>query len=324
MAGVEAWRELSEAFPNMPFFRKRLGVSWTNLGNFRRYLDEHDGAVAATREAVAVYDELVASLPEVVEHRQGLGRALLNLGSMLVRSKDQSEHAEGRAVLERALGVAEPLRREDPGDAEHARLVADCLGESAYVESGAGDHAQARRLYERAARAWGEGMARHPANIAYRDGQANMLRGAARELLALGDAASALAVADETLVALRDGLAKEPRQPARRRYARNSLAVRAEACAKLGDHAAAHAALAELAALADSAADCGDAAATAVECMRGLTAGARGGYIDAALAAFTLLCERGYEDAAELAGEERFAGLRGDPRFQELQRRLKQ
>jgi hypothetical protein len=324
-AGVEAWQELVAEYPHMPFFRSRLVFGWTNLGNLRRYLEQDEEAIAATRAAIAEAERVVAGWPDVSEYRAGLGRALINLGSMLVRGRGgETARAEGRAALRRALEVGERLRAEDPDDAEHARLVADCLGETAFVELADGEFALAGELYERGAAVWGEAVARHPQDLGYQDGQANMLQGAAKTLLDAGDAAAALATVDRSLALLRPGLAKESRHPARRRFARNGLDTRARACALLGQHAAGTAALAELTELSDSASDSYAAAIVAADCMSGLPSPERDGYADAAMAALSQLVDRGHRDAGRLDREACFAPLRDDPRFKELQRRLSQ
>jgi serine/threonine protein kinase len=324
-ATVDGWQGLVASFPLTPYYRNSLANAWTNYGNILRYLDRIDDAIAAAREAVRNFEILAASTFEDVSHTDGLGRALVNLGSMLLRRDDRTGFDEGRDTLRRAVAIAERLLGKDPHHAEFNRLLADCRGEEAYAASSLGEHEEAMHLYDKAVEAWGAAAARHPDNAYYRDGQANMLRGAASERLAMGDAAGALETADRALAALRQGLESAPRNPARRRYARLGLAVRAVACAHLGDHASAAQAIGEQIALGDGDADVYGSAVLAAECLEIVGAGAAsGGYTARALEALEVLAGRGYKDVQRLESDPRFTRLRGDPGFKELVRRISQ
>ncbi|MEO6594385.1 MAG: hypothetical protein ABIP94_06500, partial [Planctomycetota bacterium] len=319
---VRAWQKLVASFPDTPSLRDRLSQAWSNLSNLRRYLGQEDDAVAATREAIGLAEQLVARLPEVAGYRSQLGRSLMALGSMLVRNRDSSGHAEGLAVLARALDLADRLRHDEPDQAEHARLAADCLCESGYVEGLSGNHAEARVLYERAAQVWSETVARHPQETAYQDGHANVLVGAAGECIELDDPVNALATLDRGLTILRSTLAKDARRPARRRYMRNGLATRLEVQEQLGNHAAACADLIELTTFSDSAKDAETAVAKMAKCLGSAPQGEHDRYVDAVITAIATLADLGRADARAIAADTRFAAVRENVRFKEVLQRI--
>jgi tetratricopeptide (TPR) repeat protein len=323
-ANVKAWQALVAAFPHTPNLRNRLGQAWSGLGNHLRYVDSLDEAVAATREAVRLYAALVTELPTILDHQAGLARTSLNLGSMLVRSNRNDWQAEASSHLQRAIDLAEHLHSDDPAQAEYARLLADCLGETGFSRSAAGQHELAKTLYERAVEAWGKAIARDPDSTYYQDGQANMLGSVAEELLALGDPQAALAVTDRALLILRRNLEGDPRNPARRRYARQVIATRITACATVADHGAAVAGLTELGALADDPDDALEAAALAARCAAGLQNEQRQAYLAGGIGALGLAIDRGLRDARRLERDPRFEALRQHPGFKTLQQRIHQ
>jgi non-specific serine/threonine protein kinase/serine/threonine-protein kinase len=117
-------RGLLEKNPNDAENRRLLADNLRLLSSRRLYLNDIEDGFRDVREAVSIYEKLVAEKPDSLE----LHRAFL-----AAQVEDAASYAEltrfGEAVplLQQAAGRLEELRRRNADDPETARILANCL-----------------------------------------------------------------------------------------------------------------------------------------------------------------------------------------------------
>ena len=123
-------RALAEANPAR---RPKLAAALMNLGEILSTVGEHDGAIAASVESVAVYRGLVAS--DLSGYEQGLAAALNNLATRLTA-------VDRRPEALAAVSEAVAIHRRGTGPASE-RFLAMTLPNLALLQTGFGRHAEA-------------------------------------------------------------------------------------------------------------------------------------------------------------------------------------
>jgi tetratricopeptide (TPR) repeat protein len=198
-AAVAGWRSLVAADP-APRRRRELGVALGNLAETLRQRGDVPGAEAFRREAIGVFDALLAAEPDSMEWAEQAATSRHGLGILLLgaqRAEEALEIERAAVAALRTLSERDPLnarRRFQYGSAAHALgVVAATAGRPADALKAHGEAYDARRA----------SVAADPKNRAWRADLQQSASNRSEALAAAGRGAEAVVVADAAVVAAR-------------------------------------------------------------------------------------------------------------------------
>src|SRR5262249_56156566 len=105
-------------FPTVPGYGGELAVSSINLGVLLNELRKGGGAEAASRQALALLEQLAVDFPAVPHYRQDLATSHHNLGNLLA---GLGQRAEAGGAFRQAPAIREQMAARFPPAAPHPR-----------------------------------------------------------------------------------------------------------------------------------------------------------------------------------------------------------
>jgi non-specific serine/threonine protein kinase/serine/threonine-protein kinase len=117
-------RRLLEINPNDAENRRLLAENLRLLSVRLMYQKDVSGGIKAGKEAISIYEKLVAENPQSLSLQTALLETQIEDAAGYI---DMSKFAESIPVLQKASSKIEELRRANAGDAEIERILAKCL-----------------------------------------------------------------------------------------------------------------------------------------------------------------------------------------------------
>lgn len=137
--------EFTRATNNSVKARVIQADSLNHIGNLKGSLGDHAGAIAAYRQAIAIWEPLCAERPDKPDYRRGMADAWSNLGIYLYfqREFDASEKAHLTAI-----SIHEKLAKEFPSNISYQHNVANCRNSYGVMLKEVGRNAETMQQYE--------------------------------------------------------------------------------------------------------------------------------------------------------------------------------
>jgi serine/threonine protein kinase len=146
--------------------QKLLAEAHRRVGRLLYALGRDSEALTAYRQAVSLWERLVADHPDVPEYRSGLADTLWRLGWGLPR---RGEWADAEAEFRRAAGIVEPLVAEHPDVPEYRGSLAWYLSLLANALARQGKRPEADVKFPEAIRLFERVVAEQPREPKYRE-----------------------------------------------------------------------------------------------------------------------------------------------------------
>ena len=103
---------MSAEDPTNADYRRILGVSYQNNGDFRAWLKDTRSALESFRKKLAIDEELLAADPANAQALVDLGYTSQRIGDLL---SELGEHSQSLPYYRRALEMLEKISAERPG-----------------------------------------------------------------------------------------------------------------------------------------------------------------------------------------------------------------
>jgi serine/threonine protein kinase len=150
-----------------PRVQEELGRNYLRLASISELLGNDAEALAAARDAAAVWEALAQADPGNSDYPAKVASAFNTAGERLVST---GERAEGLQFYETVRSLLEPLVERDPGVPEYRYELARACHDMGYLQYEKRDLDAALKSYERARFLWEPLVQAHPAVARYRHG----------------------------------------------------------------------------------------------------------------------------------------------------------
>ncbi|MBY0524394.1 MAG: protein kinase [Gemmataceae bacterium] len=145
---LERFKPLADQYADVPAYRQKLAVVYSNLGNTLRDLRDSHGAEKVLREALAQCRRLTLDFPLVPAYRQDLANAHNNLGTVLLRDSKRLE--ESIKEFTQAQEMQQRLADDFPRVPDYRAILAVVLDNQGNAASRNGTLAETRKHFQRA------------------------------------------------------------------------------------------------------------------------------------------------------------------------------
>ncbi len=117
-----ARRQLTEALPQIPWYREQLARAYGELGNALQRLDERSAADgdSADQQAIALQEELVREFPAVAKYREGLAGLYYRQG---MSAKMAWRMSEAEQWFSRARDIQQSLLADVPANVQYEETL---------------------------------------------------------------------------------------------------------------------------------------------------------------------------------------------------------
>jgi tetratricopeptide (TPR) repeat protein len=119
---LEVLRALTEDFPRVTDYRRRLALAHCDLGRVLADLGRWDPSLTEHRKALSLHAELAREVPDSIEYRADLGRIYSDLGTQLT-ARGAGDHDAAEDAFREAQRIQEALLARYPSDDQHLRSL---------------------------------------------------------------------------------------------------------------------------------------------------------------------------------------------------------
>jgi serine/threonine protein kinase len=154
-----------------PAVRQQKASAYGRVGQIQFSLGHHDEALAATHQAIALFEQLVTDLSQVADYQEGLAKGCNDLGEAL-RYTGAKQDAE--IALRRAVDLQEKLTVEYPTVLGYRDALAAYYLNLAVTLMESNRPQRAEETYQKALKLRQELAREHPNIVGYQNGLANV------------------------------------------------------------------------------------------------------------------------------------------------------
>jgi tetratricopeptide (TPR) repeat protein len=140
-------KALVAEFRSVPRYRQDLASGFNNLALVLEDQGKLEESAAATRQAIALREQLVKHFPLALDYAVTLGGTYGNLAALL---KDQGRPAESLEWYDKAVNILEPARAREERLGDARRFLRNMYSGRAQALDRLGRHAEAAKDWDRA------------------------------------------------------------------------------------------------------------------------------------------------------------------------------